>query len=199
MRAFAPLALFLAAGVAGCATLGLGGPSEEEASLEAGLAALAAGDYRTAHEHLEWTARTHPDEVEGQRALLALAAAELDPRNPARRLWATADLAERYLELPEAPGWTRPLAESLFLVAAELGAAEESAVAAESENRRLRFEGSTVPDRLRDAASARDAALVERNELQTRLDSMERVVSIRNDSITALNKELERIRKLIKP
>jgi hypothetical protein len=206
MRALPSLTAILAAGVAGCASLGLGVPSAEEASLEAGLAALAAGEYATAYEHLTWTARTHPDEKEGQRALLALAAAELDPRNPARRLWATVDLATQYLELPGAPAWTRPLAESMYLVATELGAAEDRAARAEAaaaraqhENRRLRFQGATVPERLREVAGARDAALMERNELRTQLDGMERTLVVRNDSITALNKELERIRKLIKP
>lgn len=206
MRVFPPLAAMLAAAVAGCATLGLGGPSDKEVRLDAGLTALAAGDYRTAHDHLAWTAQTHPDEDEGQRALLALAATELDPRNPGRRLWATVDLAERYLQMPDAPAWTRPLAESMHLVASELGAAEERAAGAEqqaaltqTENRRLRYVGSTVPQRLREVSGARDAALVERNELRTRLDRMERTLTARNDSIAALYKEIERIRKLIKP
>ena len=91
----------------GCATLKAPLESRGEERFEQALGALTRGDYRTAHEGFSWVAQNDDDE-DGQRALLILAALELDPRNPERRIAAGADVAASYLSLGEKPVWTNP-------------------------------------------------------------------------------------------
>ena len=62
----------------------------------------------------------------GQRAVLALAAASLDPRNPNRRIDMGATYAARYLNDNTKAAWTEPVGETLYLMALELGATERA-------------------------------------------------------------------------
>ena len=91
--------------------------------LDEGAVALARADFATARERLAETRRTCGNALLGRQALLLLGALELDPRNPARDPDRSAALTARYLRLPETFPWTRPLAETLYLMALDLGAA----------------------------------------------------------------------------
>lgn len=108
----------------GCAgvleSLGLDrGPGE---MLEQGSRALDAGDFREASEIFRYlAARCHSGEA-GESAVLALAAAELDPRNPSGSPAAAAQLAARYLQIPSPPPAGLAHARTLYLLALELGA-----------------------------------------------------------------------------
>lgn len=126
-------ATLLAGAVAGCATLYGGREPDPEERLAQALNALEREDYRTAFDGLVWVYSHYPTEPVGQQALLALAAAEMDPRNPSRRLGVGSELAASYLGLPATPNWTEPVAETLYLLALELGAAEMRVARAEAE------------------------------------------------------------------
>ncbi|HEX7118474.1 MAG TPA: hypothetical protein VF212_06780 [Longimicrobiales bacterium] len=137
--------------VAGCAALQPDRAPDPEERLAEGLAALERGDYRGAYEPLNWVYTHYANEAVGQQALLALVAAELDPRNPSRRLGVGSELAGRYLRLPAIARWTKPVAETLYLLALELGAAEERVAEAEEE-------AAAAEERAREArAEAREA------------------------------------------
>jgi hypothetical protein len=201
------LPVLVAGAMTGCATLRAvtdRGPTESEQRLEQGLTALKAGEYESAYEHLLWVAGNHEAEAVGRQALLALTAAELDPRNPNRRLGVAAGLAARYLRGEAPGGWTEPVAESIYLIALELGALEERVAQAEAERlaaeRRARTGGSaqasppralptlpgrTVPDRIRDVEAERDRLRQRVTQLETRLARSEQ--------------ELERVRRTLRP
>jgi chemotaxis protein histidine kinase CheA len=117
----------------GCASLQAGSGPDPEERLARGLSALEQQDYRAAYDDLTWVYSHHWNEPLGRRALLALVAAELDPRNRSRRLGVGAELAAAHLRLVEAPQWTEPVAETLYLLALELGAAEERLARAEAD------------------------------------------------------------------
>jgi hypothetical protein len=199
----------------GCAALGLTPVVELERRLDSSAQRLAEGHAAAAYDDLLDLALTYPEEELGQRALLLLMAAELDPRNPHRRLWAASDLGARYLQNNAAAAWSVPLAETLYLLAQELGAAEErarqaEAIAQEAERRaqqaeagraraeaRARaaqaapprslpqFQGPTVPARV-------GAVTSERDELASRVRTLEA-------QLAAQRQELERIRQTLRP
>lgn len=187
--------LLVASLLTGCATL-LHRMSEPEARLDAGLTALAARDYPTAFDHLVWVVTNHPDEKAGQRALKALVALDLDPRNPGRRLNVGAQLAARYLRLDELAPWDRPMMETVYLLAIELGGAEERAAQAEADasaaEARARRKGA-VPTYSGQTVTARISAISEeRDRLRRRVGQLERELADKES-------ELQRIRKAIKP
>jgi chemotaxis protein histidine kinase CheA len=127
MRRFAGALLVALVGLAGsgCAALRAEPEPDPEQHLAWGLTALENQDYQTAHAHLAWLVSYFWNQPVGQRAMLALAAAEMDPRNPGRRLGIGAQIASDYLRLEETAAWLRPVVESAYLMALELGAAEE--------------------------------------------------------------------------
>ena len=173
----------------GCATLKAPFESRAEARFEEGLTALGRGEYRIAHEHLSWVAQHHSRETYGQQALLTLAAMEMDPRNPTRRLGVGADLAAGYLRLPEKAGWTHSVAQTLYLLGLELGAAEDRAERAERQAERTarlpNLPGPTVTARLRTIEQERD-------RFARRVDALEK-------QLAEKEQELERIKKTIRP
>jgi hypothetical protein len=185
--------LFLVGAVAslamGCASLATLARPEGHTRFESGIKALAEGDYAAAHQDLSWVAERFAHEDEGQRAVLVLAAMELDPRNPARRLDAGSDLAGTFLQLPDRDGWIDPLAQTLYLLGLELGAAEERAQRAERAVELQRqlpvLPGPSVTSRIRTVEQERDRLARQVTELEGRLAEMDR--------------ELQRIRKTIKP
>jgi hypothetical protein len=193
MRAFRPLVLALAVTIAGCAFAGRGGSPDPEQRLQAGLAALAEQDMVRAQEHLEWVYRNHPSEPVGMHALLAMTAAELDPRNPTRSLWEGADLAAQLLHSPDAPAWTRPLGHTLYLVALELGANEERMAQAQAalDAALPTFPGTSLPTQLKTVQAERD-------QLQGTVDSLQQQVTSARKELEEKKAELERIRKTIK-
>ena len=197
IRAAAYSAL-LCASIAGCAVLRPErGPGPEE-QLEHGLAALEVQDYAAAHRLLEPLYRQYWQEPGGQRALLALAASELDSRNPERRLADAADFSARYLGIPDVHAWTIPVAESLFLLAQELGAQEEAAAKAAAE-RADEEAARNLPESTRESVPARIRRITtERDDLQRRLQAAEQRLATREKELQDAQQELERIRKTIK-
>ena len=127
------LALASLIALGACAGLPEEPPPEQNAShrLERGLAALDAGLYADSFDDLAWVYARCPDRVAGAQALAALAAIELDPRNPAGRPAVGTDLLARFLRDPARPDWAVSLAETSYLMARALGApaAEDEDVA----------------------------------------------------------------------
>jgi hypothetical protein len=184
-------AVALAGLLLGCATLKAPFESDDgEARLEQALAALGRGDYRAAHEGLSWVAQHYPKEDYGQQATLTLAALELDPRNPGRRIGVGTDVAGNYLRDPNNPAWTQPIAQTLYLLGVELGAAEERVEKAEREAERAAarlpaLPGPTVSARIRGVEQERD-------RLARRVEALEKQLADKDQ-------ELQRIKKTIRP
>ena len=197
----AAFSALLCAGLTGCAALRPEPDPGPEEQLAHGLAALEVQDFSAARRLLEPLYHAYGQEPVGQRALLALAASELDARNANRRLAVAADLTGRYLGTPDVPRWTVPLAETLFLAAQELGAQEDTARVASADAARplgvaadRKLPASTresVPARFRRVATERD-------ELQRRLQAAEQRLATREKELQDAQQELERIRKTIK-
>jgi hypothetical protein len=196
--------LLTTAALSGCALLGLGSGSGSESQLERGIAAVQAQDYATARSILEPLFRAHPDDDEGERALVLLTTLELDPRNPARRLYAASDYATSLLNLPELPVWQKPIAEALYLLSIELGgheqeldrieAAKDSAVheAAAAKQRALPVSTrESWPARLRRVEAERDA-------LDKKVESLQASLHAREKELADAKQELQRIKKTLK-
>jgi len=207
---------FLTIGVAACATLrGVRGPSPKD-ELRQGLTALAAHDYVGARPILERLYLEHLHEPEGREALLALAAAELDSRNADRRLGVGAELAGRYLSLASVPGWTVPAAETLYLLAEELGEGDEELARADSTRQAAEAEwadvlraldsarGSralpqseveSVPDRIRHLNAMHEQEVA---GLQERVNTLAERLAAKDKELKDAQAELERIRRVLK-
>ena len=173
----------------GCATLRAPFESRAEERFEQALAALGRGDYRSAHEGFSWVAQYHSKDELGQQATLILAALELDPRNPGRRIEVGADVAATYLRAGDEAAWTRPVAQTLYLLGLELGAAEERAEKAEREAERAvsrlpALPGPSVSARIRNVEQERD-------RLARRVESLEK-------QLAEKDQELQRIKKTIR-
>lgn len=84
--------------------------------------ALEAGDYREATIRLGWLAGDCQAGPHGRRAVLLLASTALDPRNPEASPDEGARLAAAFLGLPGASAGDRAVAETLYLLALDLGA-----------------------------------------------------------------------------
>lgn len=152
----------------------------------AGVRALARGDFAAARNDLTWVAQNYGLNKEGQRALLVLASLEMDPRNPARRIDAGAELAASYLRLEDTDEWLEPVAQTLYLVGLELGVAEQRVEEAALRERGLpTLPGPTVPARIRSVEQERD-------RLARRVTSLEA-------QLAEKDRELQRIQKTIKP
>jgi hypothetical protein len=210
MRCTPLLVALSVAGATGCAAVTLSrsvGPREQ---LAHAAAALEAQNYVRARELLEPVYYQHWREPAGQQALLMLIAAELDGRNPNRRLWAAADMASRLLEIPQVEPWTVPVAESYYLLALELGAAEERAAQAETaradaEERAVRAERAAGPSR-RLPTTSRESLPTQlrrmnenRDQLRRQVDQLQQEINERDRELRETRQELERIKKTIKP
>src|SRR5690606_21869072 len=169
-----------------------GGSPEDE--VRSALAMAEAGDYAAATAVLDPVYTAHWNSDAGVHALLGAAALSLDPRNPDRSLWTSADYSARLIGLPNAPDYLLPVARTMYRVPSELGALEEQRLAAEAARdtgdaivaRTLpRYSGQTVPAQL--SALAR-----ERDQLVQRIAGLEQALA----DTTA---ELERVRRTLKP
>lgn len=122
-RHFPLLTLLLLVG--GCTMLQQARSPELDAErrLQLGLASLDAGMYAEAFDELSWVYSRCAGYAASHQALAGLAAIELDPRNPAGREAVGAELLGRLIQHSGPPAWTRPLAESAYLMALALGAA----------------------------------------------------------------------------
>src|SRR5688500_11973887 len=192
----------LALALPACATFDTVLGSKADDQFENGIVALQRGDFESASKSLSWVIERHRDEPVGQQALLVVSALEMDPRNPSRRLALGADLAGAYLQNKNRPEWSRPVAQTLYLLALEMGATEERLAEAEAEKREaerkveiglpsLPTTSSTVPARLR-------ALSDERDKLARRVELLESQVADRDKKLDEKEKELERIRKTLK-
>lgn len=175
MRLSVPLVL-VAALAGACAALDLNRDRQDpDREFDRALAAWRTGDYRSARHALLRVYNGFAERPVGQRALLALAAAELDPRNPDRRLDAASAFAARYIHEPGVPEWSRPVAEALYLLALDLGAREAAPVPA-------------LPD----------TPLAARlHKLELRGDSLEARIGALERKLAEREQELERIRKTL--
>lgn len=183
---FLPLVLAVAAG---CALASQGSaPQDPETRLQQGLDALAAQDLVTAREHLEWVYANHPSEPVGTYAYLALIAAELDPRSPTASRESATAMSGALLHSPDAPAWSRPVAQSFQLLAMEISAKE----------RRI--------ERLEYAAHAANGTeqppleevIAERDRLRGRVSALQDTVGTVKKELDEKKAELERIKKTIK-
>lgn len=195
MRRARWIAAAVVIGTTACASMraALPGPSPAE-RLDAALELAEVGEFDGATAVLDSLYRAHWDQQVGRQALLNLAALTIDPRNPQRSLWRSADYAARLIGLPSAPPHLLPVASSLYLVSIELGGLEEQRAAAEAARdtaeaivaRTLpRYTGQSVPAQL--SAMAR-----ERDELLLRVAGLEQQLA----DTTA---ELQRVRRTLKP
>ena len=170
----------------GCGTFASVRGDDPKDRFTAGVRSLAAGDFAAARSDLGWVAQHYPRAEEGQRALLVLVALEADPRNPSRRIDAGAELAASYLRLPEREDWLEPMAQTLYLIGLELGVAEQRVEEAEAKKRELpKLPGPTVSARIKNVEQDRD-------RLAKRVTALEA-------ELAEKDRELERIKKTIKP
>jgi hypothetical protein len=200
-RALAVGALALA--ITACASVGSLFEKNGDERYAAGMAALRSGDYVNANLQLGWVAEHYPNEEIGKRALLVVSALEMDPRNPTRRIALGSELAAAYLRLPEVPQWTAPLAQTMYLLGLELGAAEEKVAQAEAEKaqaeRRLSDAGlPKLPNSSTPWPSRLRASKEETDKLAKRVEQLEGQLADREKKLAEKEKELERIRKTLK-
>lgn len=202
MRFSALAASVLTLVISACATVGSMRDPGPGPRFEAGITALRAGDYVKANQELGFIAEKYGNEPMGQQALLVVSALELDPRNPSRRIALGSELAGSYLRLDKVPKWTEPVAQTMYLLALELGAAEDKAEKAEAEKAqaerriesilpKLPQSSATVPARIK-------AIQEERDRMARKIDQLETQLSDREKKLAEKDKELERIRKTLK-
>lgn len=96
--------------------------AETSTLLDRASAALDGGEFMEAGRILRFLASRCESGDDGRAAVLLLAAVHLDPRNPHGSPVAAARLSARYLQVPSAPPSTLGEAESLYLLALDLGA-----------------------------------------------------------------------------
>lgn len=99
-------------------------PPEAEApgKLELAMAALDERNYDAAHARLLEVVDLCGSAPLGQQALLLMAVAELDPRNPDPRRDLAAESTALLWEETYGRGWAHTITESLYLIALRLGA-----------------------------------------------------------------------------
>lgn len=117
-----PLAAALLLALGACSARGGGATATPGDRLSDALASTDSLDFEAAVRTLTALRERCRATPVGRRATLLLAAAHLDPRNPAARPGRAADLAGAYLREGGGPAWTRPVAELLYLEALEKGA-----------------------------------------------------------------------------
>lgn len=200
----AALLLALAtAGVTGCAVLSFSGQPDPRTQLNQGVAALEAQDYAAARALLEPLYRERWQERVGQQAMLALIAADLDNRNPDRRLWAAAEMSARLLSIPDLEPWLIPVGESYYLLALELGAQEERLARADAARAAAEAEVAAVERELPASAAESVPARInrittERETLRRRVNELEQVVLTRDKELQDTKQELERVKQTIR-
>jgi DNA repair exonuclease SbcCD ATPase subunit len=206
MRYSALTAGVLALGLSACATMQTYLVSRGDDRFAAGLAALRRGDYVTANEELGWVVQRYEGEPIGQKALLTLAAVEIDPRNPQRRLLLGAELANAYVKQPTSRSdWVLPIAQTLHLLSIEMGVAEERVAQVEGEKQEAERTMEEVertlprlPTGTQPITTRARRVTEERDQLAKKVDQLETQLQEREKKVTDLEKELERIKKSLK-
>jgi hypothetical protein len=182
-------------------------PSDPAVQARIAVMALSREDFDAARPRLLDLAAQCRSGQHGRRAVLLLAAAELDPANESGSPSAALHLARGYLLLPNAPRDEIVLARTLYRVAAELGGLDEGSAAAGSSPGvpviAPRFDGcdgdaelafrplpSTSSETLADRVHGLEATIEAQSDSLTQLDAT-------RARVTALEQELERITQLL--
>jgi hypothetical protein len=191
------------AGVTGCAALSFSRQPDARERLNQGVAALEARDYAGGRALLEPLYREHWQERVGQQAMLALIAADLDNRNPERRLWSAAEMSARLLSIPELEPWLIPVGESYYLLALELGAQEERVARADAARAAAEAEVAAVERELPASAVESVTARInrittEREALLRRVSQLELEAEARTKELNDTKQELERVKQTIR-
>lgn len=210
----------LAGTLAGCAWLSAGARDDGNAEGPAGsrfhaaLAAAGRDDFPTARAGLGELAARCDAGPWGREALLALASVELSPRNPDGSADDAAALLARYLQIPTVPPRSVALAETLYLLAVDLGArahADPLAPAPATEGIPWSYDECGTPAEPAlvrplpehpgpvTTAGALGEALTRLETLRARSDSLGALARDLTERNAALEAELERIRRLLLP
>lgn len=139
----------------GCAPAGET-PAPADGGLTPGARALADGDYAAAMAQLREVASRCESGDRGRRAVLLLASAALDPRNPDASAADGARLAVHFLRLPETAPEERRVAETFYLLARGYGAPAADTLAAPAgvaAGLAPRFDSCGTPGALEEGAS----------------------------------------------
>lgn len=203
MKRAALLLALTTAGLTGCAALSFARQPDAREQLNQGVAALEAEDYAGARALLEPLYRERWQDRIGQQAMLALIAADLDNRNPNRRLWAAAEMAARLLSIPELEPWLIPVGESYYLLALELGAQEERLARADAARAAAEAEVAAVERELPASAVESVTARInritrERESLLRRVSQLEQEAEARTKELNDTKQELERVKQTIR-
>jgi hypothetical protein len=191
-RRWFPLALAL--GVAGCATFSPGEDNPAR-SLEAGLHALAAGDYTAARGHLDRAGLAPKSGATGRRALLIAALIQLDPRNPDRDLSIAAQRAAALQNGPDATEWDVAAGSLLAGLVEELEDARGRVERAELE--RHAFAAASILAGQSGIARV-NAMTAERDSARRRVTQLEQTLAEKEKELREKTQELERIRRAIR-
>jgi hypothetical protein len=180
----------------GCSALFQSRPPTPEEVAERALAALARDDHQAAIPDLEWVHTHFPDRPIARDAMLAHAAAELDPANPDRRPDVGTDLLGELRLQEDGPPWL-PVTHALHRVALELRATRERADQAETARDRARQAARLAAERGRLAAGEAGRARQEAESLQNRVASLERQLAQSRREAEAMRREVARIRRAL--
>jgi len=184
----------LALAVAGCATLRPGG-GDPGRSLDAGLRALAVGDYVTARSHLDRAGLDPNGGDAGRRALLLGTLAQLDPRNPDRDFGVAAQRAAALRRDAADVSWTGMAGEVLVELSAELSGTRARIRRADQD----RHAAVTAAILARAAFDARVAVLTgQRDFARRQAAELEDTLAARDKELKEKTQELERIRRTIR-
>ncbi len=192
VRASAVTLLAALTSAAGCLTPISSRVGVQDPAIQSSMAvmALEREDFASARPpRLELVGRCQSGEY-GRRAVLLLAAAELDTGNEAGSPQAALQLARSYLLLPDAPPEEVVVARALYRMAADLGGSVEAPATSDSAPRGFhvapRFdECDSVPDLMfRPLPSTSAETMAERER------ALEATVAARADSLTALKSAL---------
>lgn len=185
-----PAAACLGLVLAACAS-GSGG----ETAFRDGLVALEEARAEEAFERLERTRRICGTSPLGQQAVLVEAAAALGGRAGPRDARRAAELSAAFLRQPSPPAWGVPIAESLYLMAREMGAARPSEEATAAVFADAAEEGGARADcRPRWEAASRVDTPVPSLEGAGVAVELQRL----RDRLGELEEEVERLRALLK-
>jgi len=171
--------------LAGCVQPRTDTPTPEP-NLGHGLDAWRNGDHTSALGEFALLATLHPGTRTGEQARLLAASIELDPRNPQRRLDMGAAILADAIAAASDSSHSRPLAETLYLLALDVGAQPP-----EPDESLPAFPGTTLASRVRSLLDELEARRHEIERLQQELKQ-------KDQEIQKLSNELERIRKTLK-
>lgn len=216
-------ALLLVSALAGCASLHRASPPNAQFRFDDAVIRYGYGDLAGATRELAWVNGQCTGRALGQQAALTLAALHLDSRNPGRRVDTAARLADTFLRSADPSDWRRPIATTLYLTALDLGAsAADSTMSSAGDSATKRAPPPqphtdvpgcgpvrplpnaavvpTLPVLPGEPLIARLRSVrVDRGQLAATVDSLRTALDSMRQELVAKDKELERIRKTLKP